>query len=230
MTWAVDQASLATPVNEQAYGDTSITLTTNVVVASDAWVFVFLTWLFSDTLTTVAGGSLSWSITQGVAGSQRVAIARAFAPSGLASSSAITATWTGGDIDHKWIGGASFTGGDADSFDAAATINSADASTAFVTNAISTAEDDELLVAVGQGFNGSAIGPTAPAVQLIDSANGTSIFGLYRIAGAAGSYQAAGTLTFADDWASIASSMKVAAGAPAEKQTYYVARRRASSR
>ena len=91
----------------------TMTLSTSGAVAANARVFLFVSWTHSTrTLLSVSGGGLTWTVDrqQKAAGNNsRVAIASAPAPSGLATSTVITATFSG-PVVHGLIAAASFTG------------------------------------------------------------------------------------------------------------------------
>lgn len=218
MAWATDKTSIGTAVSNTTYGATTLPYTTNTAVASNAWIFVGIISYFSDTVSTITdnGPGLTWSVTKvtGTAdSSQQVAIGRAWAPAGMASGTVITATWTGGDVDSKAMAGSSFTGGDASSFDAAATVGSA-TSVNWSTASLTTAQNDELLFAAGRAANAATGTIVSPSVELFDTATtiGDTLYIAYRVAGAAGGYTVATTLSGAEAWTALAVAMKVAAG------------------
>jgi hypothetical protein len=90
-----------------------MTLTTTAAATAGSRVFVFVDWTNSTrTLTSVAGGGLSWTVdvqAKATNSNIRQAIASARAPSGLASGTVITATFSG-SVVHGLISAASFTG------------------------------------------------------------------------------------------------------------------------
>jgi len=92
---------------------TTIAFTTGSAVASGGFIVVSVHWFSSTaTLSSVAGGGLTWTIDkQGKAGSSsdNMALVSAQAPSGLASSTTITATISAASFARA-IGGTSFTG------------------------------------------------------------------------------------------------------------------------
>lgn len=220
MAWATDQTSLGTLVSDNTFGTTSLVFTTNVSAAANTWCFLGVMSYFSDTVSTVTdnGPGLAWTVTK-VAGTadanMKIAIVRAWAPSGLPSGTQITANWTGGDNTSKEMGGSSFTGGDASSFDVAAAVASANSVNWASTN-LTTAQNDELVVGFGRFANAATSVPVGSTVELLDDSLGVGdvFYLVYKIAGAAGSYNVASTFNFADNWVALAIAMKVAA-APA---------------
>jgi hypothetical protein len=112
------------------------------------------------------------------------------------------------------MGGSSFTGGDASSFDVAAAVASATSVNWASTN-LTTAEDNELLVGFGRIVNAGLMAPVGSTVELLEDATTGDIFYLvYRLAGAAGSYNVASTHDASTAWVALAIAMKQAA-APA---------------
>ncbi len=93
-------------------GSTTMKLTTTAAAAARARVFVLVTWNNATrTLTSVSGGGLTWSVDVQArdASSNHGAIASAYAPSGLASGTPITATFSG-SVGHGLMAASSFTG------------------------------------------------------------------------------------------------------------------------
>lgn len=223
MAWVVDQEEIAAPLEEQTFGDSQISLVTIVPIAAGAWVFVNLSSYGNESIASISddGPSLTWVVVQGISSenaNQRVAIARAFAPAGMSSGTTITAAWTGNDIAHKWIGGISFTGGDADSFDSVVATLSEN-STAFSTNPVTTIEDDELIICTGQAGQAFIINGTPPSIEYLDEhapGGGTAFYAFYRMVGIPGTYTIAGLITNPIIWVSIAISMRLA-GPPPQK-------------
>jgi hypothetical protein len=90
----------------------TIKLTTSAAAASNTRVFVFVDWYSgSGTLSSLSGGGLSWSVdVQAKDGTgYHTAIASASAAAGLASSTVLTATFSG-SVTPGLIAAASFTG------------------------------------------------------------------------------------------------------------------------
>jgi lysophospholipase L1-like esterase len=93
-------------------GSTTTKLTTTAPAVARSRVFVFVTWNSATrTLASVSGGGLAWSLDVQArdASSNHGAIASAYAPSGLASGTSITATFSG-SVGHGLMAASSFTG------------------------------------------------------------------------------------------------------------------------
>jgi hypothetical protein len=93
-------------------GSTTMKLTTAAAAVARSRVLVFVTWNNATrTLTSVSGGGLTWSVDVQArdASSNHGAIASAYAPSGLASGTLITATFSG-SVGHGLMAASSFTG------------------------------------------------------------------------------------------------------------------------
>jgi hypothetical protein len=91
---------------------TTMNLTTTAAASSQSRVFAFIVWAGSNTLSSVSGVGLTWTVdgqAPGPYNDYRVAIASAPAPSGLASGTVLTATFTG-SVNHGNISAASFLG------------------------------------------------------------------------------------------------------------------------
>lgn len=227
MAWAVDQATLGAVVTETTYGDTSMGYTTSATVASNCWVFLNVCWVFSDTLTGVSGGGLTWNIAQArmdPARDPRGAVVYAWASTGLASSTAITLTWTGGDVANKQVHGWSATGGDASSFDAA--ITSASANSAALSLPYTTDTDGELIVSTAYHETGATCNtPTSPAVlDKQDSTTGANFYSFHREMATLGAGTIAGTWSFSGQWGAMGIRLNPAAGAPPDAPTLRVVR------
>ena len=104
-------AALATAVVPGTTNAT-IALTSTATVPSSSKIWAIVTWFHSTvTLSSVAGGSLSWTIDhQSKNGSTGVAIVSADAPSGLASSTTITATFSASGAADQQMAAYSSTG------------------------------------------------------------------------------------------------------------------------
>jgi hypothetical protein len=79
-------------------GQATLPLTTSAAAVSGSRIFLIVEWAGAQTLSSVAGGGLTWQVDkQDVATgaiAQRLGIASADAPAGLASSTVITATFS----------------------------------------------------------------------------------------------------------------------------------------
>jgi hypothetical protein len=97
--------------SNSANGLASVIVTTGATAAVGSKIFALISWFHaSSAAVSMSGGSLTWSNLKQVAnGSDRFAIFSADAPSGLASSTAVTATTASG-AGGVLAGLASFTG------------------------------------------------------------------------------------------------------------------------
>ena len=94
--------AIGTPVNRgSAQLDTSqstLPVTTSGTIASGSKIILSVGWRTATTLSSVAGGSLTWTIDRQIvnaAATQHAALVTADAPSGLASGTTITLTFSG---------------------------------------------------------------------------------------------------------------------------------------
>lgn len=182
-------------------GTTAVLTTTNAVAAG-GFITVYVTWFdFSaNTLSSVSGGGLTWHIDkQQLTGSMSLGIASAQAPSGLAASTAITATYSGSEFGFRYIAGDSWTGVATSSpVDGTPPAIHADSSTAWTSNNYTISNSGSLLIALaGEVQAAMTSTPTSPAVELQDftgaTSAGSSMTVAYRMPGATGSFAVAGT-------------------------------------
>lgn len=213
MAWAVDQSTLGT--NQNGGNATTIALTTTNAVAAGGTIFLVVgNFNAAVDLTSVAGGGLTWTVeAKANNGGVRAALAKAEAPSGLASGSTITATYSGSTSERK-IGAASFTGG-------AGTTEDPQTNTGSGTGWSLTPSPlggTSLVVAAASLDTNSNSTPDANSTELLDFAVGTSSISVlyYRIGGAVG-----GTWGAAAGWAAAGGSFEAAGGgggAPTPRQ------------
>jgi hypothetical protein len=179
-------------------GSATIAFTTTATVAAGSFIVVGLGWFTSVTLSSVAGGGLTWTIDKQGGGGDAVdqnAIVSAQAPSGLASSTTITATLSAGSSPARVIGGASFTGVKTSlPVDVTAGPTQVTA-TGWSTGSMTVAAGSLI---VGVNFNGATSSgntPTSPAAEMWDRthADGFECVAEYRIESSAGSYAVDGT-------------------------------------
>jgi hypothetical protein len=93
-------------------GTTTMSLTTTDVASAQSRVVAFVVWAGSRTLTSFAGGGLTWTVdgqAPGPYNDYRVGIVSAYAPSGLPNGTVLTATFSG-SVNHGNISAASFLG------------------------------------------------------------------------------------------------------------------------
>lgn len=213
MAVTVDQATLGTG-NSSGAGTT--TMSTTAVVASGA-VIVLLAGRFNSTNSTMAasGGSLTWSTAHNVtSGSIRVYLFYAFAPSGLASSTTLTITHSGGGSADCIIGAYSLLG--VDTSGTVVAFNGAGASTAGWSSGSVSGNSGNALVGGAFVDNGSVSSstPTAPAVERIDKnvAGQSETLTLVDKLSISGSDSVAGTWNAAGSHVAIGAAFKDAAG------------------
>lgn len=205
MAIVVDQASLGTPAIDSGSGGTAIVFTTSNAVASGGFIVLGVMWWDTDvpTITSVTGGSLSWSVdTQGNSGSAptvpKVGIVSAQAPSGLASSTALTVNFSAGIDGFGFVGGTSFTGVKTSSeLDGTppAKVGVSPAATGWVSSN-NTIQDGSVIIGVSVNeTNGSSNTPVAPSLEGWEAAPGFGARGVleYRIEATGGTYTVAGT-------------------------------------
>lgn len=215
MAIAIDHVNIGTTSDD---GVTSTVLTTTAAVASGGFIVLGVGWLGAGvTISSVSGGGLTWVIDeQGLdangPGGLQGGIVSAQAPSGLASGTNITVSWTGGSASNILIGGSSFTGVKTSSaLDTTAAALGVDSptSTGWTTRSMTSAAGSVLIGLANEGITGGATTstPTSPALELYDF----QAFGIltmtaaYRIESSAGSYTVAGT------WGASAQSVTVGA-------------------
>ena len=212
MAWAVDRTSIGSPASASGAA-TTVALTTNVTVASGAWIYLAISWFTNSTpLASVAGGGLTWSIASQVQnGSQGVALARAYAPSGLASATAITATW-GGSVSFRGICGSSFTGGS--SSHTPQDPSTATGSSNTHTNTVTTSTANALIVEAAILNTTGVHTPTSPAVELQDfsTTGGERLVLQYRTTTTPGDYVIAGGWGASNSWSVAAAGFEEATG------------------
>lgn len=208
MAIAVDRASIGTHTQDNSATTIAIASTTNAV-ASSGFIVVFVGIADkSVTLSSVSGGSLTWTVNKthvypGAGGGfLSCGIASAQAPSGLAAGSTITATLSAGAA--RTISAMSFTGvatsspvdttGQSDDGGAAgtswATGNvSLAAGSVLVTNAWSDAGDTNSTATTGTEAN-----------EAFDPDDNFGHAGFYNIGTSAGNYANAGTWGASSRW------------------------------
>jgi lysophospholipase L1-like esterase len=172
-------------------GGTTMKLTTAGAAASRSRVFVFLTWNNGTrTLTSVAGGGLTWTVDVQAkdASNNHGAIASANATSGLASGSTITATFSG-SVGHGLMSGASLTG-IASTFPLDAAASSVQGGVAGWTAGLTTTNANDLLLGWSSIDTSATSIPTSPAAEIHDFGDqwfnewSTSVYRIETSAGA----------------------------------------------
>lgn len=218
MTVVLDQADIGHSGVDSSSG--TIAFTTNQNVASGGFIVLDVGWGdATKTLSSVSGGGLTWAIDkQGVAanGSNGCAASvSAQAPSGLASGTTITATYSAATVGRA-IGGTSFTG--------VATSTPLDtssgptdyASTTAWTTASTTIAAGSVLIGISHCTNTNDTSTiTAGSTEAQDFGGGAGTFGQtvgYRIQAVGGAFTVAGTWSGSEQGTTIAAAYKVAAG------------------
>lgn len=205
MAIAVDKSSLGNNRNVPGTGQT-VSFTTTQAVSANGFIVVCVAWTGDTTaLSTVSGGSLSWSIDKNATGADvgtsRIAVCSAQAPSGLAGTTSVTATWPGGFTGVGLaIGGMSFTGVKTSSpLDGTPPAKQGqNAVTDWNTNS-QTIVAGSVMVGLGNantttGTN-APVAPSLEAWEINDVPNQDVVVMEYRIESSAGSYAIAGTLS-----------------------------------
>lgn len=219
MAIAVDVTSLGNNGTEAAAS--TIAFTTGSNVASGGRIVLGVGWWDSSTtLSSVAGGSLTWTIhAQGKAGASNMhlAIVSAPAPSGLASGTTITATMSDANAFIRQIAGISFTGIDTGTpVDVAGTAAfTTPAAAGWATGSLSVAAGS---VVVGLGYTedtNRTSTATAPSTEFVDrviASAPSSFTGGYRIESGAGSVTVAGTWSSTSTSSALGVAFAAAAG------------------
>ena len=195
MSILVDQANVGEVAADTA--GSTIVLTTAQPVAVAGFIVLTITCVNPQTISSVAGGGLTWVIDkQGTGGgSSQVGIVSAQAPAGLASSTTITVTLSASTGGGRSCFATSFTG--------VATSNPVDttngpiattATTAWATGS-TTIKAESLLIACSSDFTSLQTStPTSPSIEAHDAGSGGfSQTTCYRIESVAGAYTIAGT-------------------------------------
>lgn len=204
MAFSVDQASLGTA--QGGINATSFTVTTTGAVASGGLIIIGLGWFTTNGISSLvfSGGGLTWTTAVSVgtaAGSDGCAIGWALAPSGLSSSTVLTANGTTGNAFNSpimgvmsFLGSATSTPTDGTSSKAAAAGNP------WSGNAITTTGSSDLIIGVGWGDGNTSATtdtPTSPWVAgplLSDSGVNGGVTALeYQLNVAAGNRSPGGT-------------------------------------
>jgi Abnormal spindle-like microcephaly-assoc'd, ASPM-SPD-2-Hydin len=205
--------SLGTKTDNAA--GTTMTLTTNAAALAGSRVFAFVVWNnATQTLTSVSGGTLTWTVdVQSKDGNNdHVAIASADAPSGLASGTVLTANFSG-SVTHGLIAGASFTGVAASS-PVDATGNRNQGGVAAWSATLTTTVPGDLVLAYSVIDANTTSTATTPNVEMHDFGD-VNYYGwstsTYRLAASAGATTVNGT------WASAAGAIGTVTVAAAYK-------------
>jgi hypothetical protein len=202
MAIALDQA-LGTNLVDASAG--SIVLTTSAAAASGSFIILGVCCFGASGafLSSVSGGGLTWSIDNQFTNNanRSVAIASAQAPSGSASSTAITATFNGTSAGAQIIGATSFTGvatSPAAPVDGTPTGPTSVGTAAWATDSYAVAAGS-IIYAVNYSITldttavNTATGPSVEAWERSQTADNYGSCAEYRIESGAGSVTVAGT-------------------------------------
>lgn len=216
MSIALDQLSIGQLADDTS--GSSIAFTTTQNVAANGFIVLTATWVNSagPTLSSVAGGGLTWSIDKQGFGSANadVGVISAQAPAGLSSGTTITATLSGSTLGGRSICGTSFTG--VNSSSALDTTNGPtdNAGAAWTTGSMSILAGS-VIVACSADFaalHTSTV--TAPSIEAHDFGDGGfAQTTCYRIEASAGSYTVAGTWSTSEVGSTNAAAYKAAPAA-----------------
>jgi hypothetical protein len=222
MAIAVDQSTLGGDFTNDVSSTASIPFTTTNVVASGGFIVLLVTWHKGVTLSSVAGGSLTWTIDlQGAstASNGSVALVSAQAPSGLASSTTITATLSSASTGVQSICGTSFTGVKTSSpVDVTSALTDFTTTTAWTTASTTIAAGSVLVANAVQLTGGFTSTPTSPSIETHDQNAGVGSFSetsAYRIEAAGGAFTVAGTWSSSATGTAAGVAYLAAAAAPA---------------
>lgn len=219
MAILIDQANIGNAGIDSSA--TTIPFTTTQTVAANGFIVLDVGWGDGTrTLSSVSGGGLTWTIDkQAVAGNASngcCASVSAQAPSGLASGTTITATYSGATVGRA-IGGTSFTGVATSSpLDTSSGPTDYAATTAWTT-ASTTIAAGSVLIGISHCTNTNDTSTiTSPSIEAQDFGGGAGTFGQsvgYRIEAAGGAFVVAGTWSGSEQGTTIAAAYKAAAGA-----------------
>jgi lysophospholipase L1-like esterase len=173
-------------------GNNNLTMNTSGAAAARSRVFVFVDWdNATRTLSSVAGGGLTWTIDQqakATNSNNRMAIASAPAPNGLPTNTQLKATFSG-SVGHGLIAAESFTGiAAASPLDGVASTTQG-AVAAWSCSLTTTNPNDLVLGWSGIDVNTTST-PGAPSTEVHDFGDvnfyvwGTSVFRIETTAGA----------------------------------------------
>lgn len=199
MAIAIDQANVGEVAADTA--GSTIVLTTSATVVAGALIVLTITCVNPQTVSSVSGGGLTWTIDkQGTGGgSSQVAIVSAPAPAGLASGTVITVNLSASTAGGRSCFATSFTG--VLPVSPVGTTNgpiATSASTAWATGSTTIAAGS-LLIACSSDFTSLQTStPTAPSIEAHDAGSGGfSQTTCYRIEPAGGTVTIAGTFAAA---------------------------------
>lgn len=192
--------ALAFDANLGTVTDTA-TLTTSAAAASASRVFMFVWWFGTQTATGASGGSLTWVVDHQFRGSnggdQNIAVISADAPSGLASSTVLTPSFSATPSFGPGIAAASFTGAEtgASGYVDVTSTGKDDFEEAWTTNNLVTTNADDLLLALslGDGSSGNTAATDYTEIHDWIAEGSQRCATVYRIVAATSTYTPGGT-------------------------------------
>lgn len=226
MAIAIDQANIGNAADNSSAS--TVAFNTTQAVPAGGFIVLAVCWYSStETLSSVSGGGLTWAIDKQAKGtgagdvSASVAIISAQAPSGLASGTTITATFSG-SVPGRGIGGMSFTGVlNASALDTTSGPSDFLSTSAWTTSSTAIAAGSVLVGACFAVFSDGTSTVTSPSIEAQDFTAGAGTFGFtmcYRIESSAASYTVAGTWSNNQGGVVNAAAYKVGAGAVSSRQ------------
>lgn len=195
-------AALGTAVGGGS-GATSLTVTTSATVPAGSRIIILTGFYNTGVTASASGGSLTWvndGVTVGTADTgYHTALLSADAPSGLASGTVLTVTYSGSafarSISCFYLTGVAT--GASGYMDGATVGGSATAATTWATASLSTTNATDALVAGGwQDLVLTSDTPGASYTEIHDfqdAGNGSTVTSEYRIVAATSSYTGSGT-------------------------------------
>lgn len=192
-------AGVSLGTNTVSGASTTVTLNTASTVPSNSFLVLEVGWFHSSaTLSSVSGGSLTWNIDKQLHGgvNDNLAIVSAQAPSGLASGTTITATFSA-SVDGRSMGGYSFTNvASSSALDVVAPGSTANPASTWDSTSVSTTNANDLLIGVGTiDGTSTTMTPGTGYTELLDWNNAAdqTYEIIYRNVTSTGSYNASGT-------------------------------------
>jgi hypothetical protein len=185
--------------NKSKVSSTTIVLTTAASVAAGGFIVVGVGYFHASATVSLSGGGLTWATDKtGNNGSVRSSVFSAQAPAGLASGTAITATFSVA-VNVQGIGGYSFSGiATSAPLDATASATPT-AGTAWNCGGVATLNASDIVLgwAMGDAATATTSTATGPFAELLDFAEttggGETWTLVYQIVSSTGTYTPSGT-------------------------------------
>jgi hypothetical protein len=197
MAITVEHANIG--VNGATSGGTTLAITTTQTVSAGSLIVLAVGWYTTSgiTITGVSGGGLTWTVDkQGGPFNVKSGIVSAPAPSGLASSTSITVTFSAAMEGGIAMGGSSLSGTDTSGSRVDTTSGpKADEGDAAWESTSQTILAGSGIVAVAFNENVGVSGSTTSYTELIDTVDGygEGLTSVLRVEASAGSYTVSGT-------------------------------------